>query len=203
MCRCWRDPRLHGAGPHSNLCDRHTERCGRSVAYPQTDTRCDDFLAESYDPQTRARVRLAQRYAAGGASADWSTALTSPDLRTQEVLDRYVRAWETDDVHGLDALLREDATLAMPPSPTWNAGRDAIVRFLSATVLTGATSGLWRLMPAGANAQPAFLLYRRETGSLTPVGVQVLTLAPDHHLASITVFLEPRWVSRFTQAGSS
>jgi hypothetical protein len=56
-------------------------------------------------------------------------------------------------------------------------------------------------MPSGANAQPAFLLYRRnETGALAPAGVQVLTLTPDHHLAAITVFLEPRWVARFTQA---
>ena len=144
----------------------------------------------------RARARLAQRYPTG-TPAYWSAELTPPDPRTQLALERYVRAWETDDVHGLVALLREDATLAMPPSLAWYAGRDAIVRFLSATVLTGATPGLWRLEPSGANAQPAFLLYRRDAaGAFTPAGVQVLTLNPHHQFAAITVFLDPRWVTR-------
>jgi len=34
------------------------------------------------------------------------------------LLARYLKMWETDDVDGLVALLKEDATLSMPPVPS-------------------------------------------------------------------------------------
>jgi hypothetical protein len=39
----------------------------------------------------------------------------------------------------------------------WYAGRDAVVRFLAAAVLTGAAPGLWRLEPTGADVEYAIL----------------------------------------------
>src|ERR1700729_1373683 len=43
-------------------------------------------------------------------------AMAAPDER--ELLDRYVTAFEHDDVDGLVALLREDAVMRMPPGPS-------------------------------------------------------------------------------------
>lgn len=44
----------------------------------------------------------------------------------------------------------EDAVLAMPPEPTWFAGRDAIAAFLAAIPLA-ATTPRHRLVPTRAN----------------------------------------------------
>jgi RNA polymerase sigma-70 factor (ECF subfamily) len=148
----------------------------------------------------RARARIAERYPAGSAAAAFSQRPAPLDAGLQATLDRYVRAWETDDVGGLVALLREDATLAMPPSPTWYAGREAIGRFLSDGILVGTAPGRWRLVPAGANGQPAFAVYQR-TADAAPAyaafGLHVLTLAPAGTIGAITAFLEPRWADQF------
>jgi len=51
---------------------------------------------------------------------------TPLDDSLRPLLERYVQAWESADIDGLVNLLREDATLSMPPLPTWYAGREAI-----------------------------------------------------------------------------
>jgi len=56
------------------------------------------------------------------------------DEHTQSLLELFVKAWESADVDGLVALLKEDAALAMPPSPSWFRGRDAIRVFLAGTI---------------------------------------------------------------------
>src|SRR5262249_37720870 len=45
------------------------------------------------------------------------------DEQTSALLNRYVQAWETADAAALVELLREDATLSMPPLPNWYRGR--------------------------------------------------------------------------------
>ncbi|MGO8958611.1 MAG: sigma-70 family RNA polymerase sigma factor [Streptosporangiaceae bacterium] len=80
-----------------------------------------------------------------------------PDLRG--LLDRYAAAFETADVGSLTELLLEDATMEMPPQPTWYAGREMIGRFLASRVLVRA--GDFRLVPVAANFQPGFAAYWR------------------------------------------
>jgi RNA polymerase sigma-70 factor (ECF subfamily) len=48
-----------------------------------------------------------------------------------EVLQRFIVAFESADIAGLAALLRHDVEVEMPPIPTWFAGRDAVVEFLA------------------------------------------------------------------------
>ena len=63
----------------------------------------------------RARETLEAR------AGRWRPAL--PDEQTtRSLLTRYVQAWERADVPALVSLLREDATLAMPPLPIWLLG---------------------------------------------------------------------------------
>lgn len=112
----------------------------------------------------RARLNLSQRYQ--GQDSDFVTSVTN-DARTRWLLDHFVQAWESADVEGLVALLKEDAMLAMPPSPSWYHGREAIRVFSAGTIfrdegMFGAkASGRWRLLPTRANASPAFGLYQR------------------------------------------
>jgi RNA polymerase sigma-70 factor, ECF subfamily len=60
------------------------------------------------------------------------TTREASDETERRLLERYIEAFETDDVDGLVALLREDATLTMPPEPAVIGAR-AIARFFDAT----------------------------------------------------------------------
>jgi RNA polymerase sigma-70 factor, ECF subfamily len=110
-----------------------------------------------------------------------------------------VQAWESDDVTGLVALLKKDATLSMPPSWFW--GREAIRAVLTSTVF-GSVPKKWRLFPTQANAQPAFALYRADESSsyYQAFGIQVVTLdttAPTGQIAEVIIFNVPSLVTSF------
>jgi RNA polymerase sigma-70 factor, ECF subfamily len=94
------------------------------------------------------------------------------------LLTHYLQAWETDDVDGLVALLKEDATLSMPPVPSWYQGRDAIRCVLSAVLFPPGVQKRWRLSPTHANGQPAFVVYRADEAkrAYRAFAIQVLTL---------------------------
>src|SRR5437762_4033005 len=48
------------------------------------------------------------------------------DTTLRDLVDRYVAAWEGNDVDAVVAMLADDARMTMPPLPSWYAGRDAI-----------------------------------------------------------------------------
>jgi RNA polymerase sigma-70 factor (ECF subfamily) len=136
----------------------------------------------------RARARLAE---AGPVEDD----LAEPEEETRRVLlDRYVNAFTRADSDALVNLLRADVELEMPPIPTWFTGRRAVVAFLAGRVLS---NDLWRLVPACANGQPAFVVYVRvDGGRYEAYGVQVLTLI-GARIARITAFNDPSLVPTF------
>jgi RNA polymerase sigma-70 factor (ECF subfamily) len=142
----------------------------------------------------RARATLAKRYHPLGLEAIEAPALTPP---LQALLDRYVQAWETNDLEALLALLKEDATFSMPSRPQWYSGRDAIRRFFQTGVFIQ-ESGEWRLASAFSNAQPAYALYRRDTsrGVYAYFGLLILTL-DGGAIASAIAFIEPALGERY------
>jgi RNA polymerase sigma-70 factor (ECF subfamily) len=138
----------------------------------------------------RAREQLSQHTLA-------EDELSEPaDPVTRRLLDRYVSAFQNADAAGLAALLRADAVLEMPPVPTWFAGRERVVRFLSGQVLH--RPGRFRLVPVGANGQPAFAEYLiTPDGGYQAFGVQVLTVRGSG-IGRITAFVgQPELVSLF------
>lgn len=138
----------------------------------------------------RARATLARQ----GGAAD--LAVCGLDKGTQSQLDRYVQAWETADVNALLALLKDEATFSMPPIPSWYRGRESIGGLVSATVFSGDANGRWRLLPARANHQPAFGLYRQAQSGYTAYGIQVLTFTGGE-LADIITFRNPALMPYF------
>jgi RNA polymerase sigma-70 factor (ECF subfamily) len=85
-------------------------------------------------------------------------ALREPDDRAvREVIERYIRAFESADVDTLVTLLTDDAVLEMPPVPLWYAGRINYGRFI-ARIFTMRGTG-WRMIPTAANSQPTFAAY--------------------------------------------
>ncbi len=130
----------------------------------------------------RVRETLAKRYSVGEA-------LAPPSKTQKELISRYVSAWEGLDLDGFVALLKEDATYTMPPLAQWYQGRQAIRAFYSKV---WRTYGGFRLLPAGANAQPAFAAYSRDIagGSWSAHSIHVLTLGVDN-IAGLTLFVKP------------
>lgn len=98
----------------------------------------------------RARAALAGCAPQGGAAGGLTPA-------QETLLARYVDAFERYDVDALAALLREDATMSMPPYTLWLRGPAAIKAwFLGRGV--GCRGS--RLVPTAANGLPAFGQYR-------------------------------------------
>jgi RNA polymerase sigma-70 factor (ECF subfamily) len=114
----------------------------------------------------------------------------------RSLVDEYVAAWESGDVDAVVAMLAEDATMTMPPIPTWYAGRESVAAFLERRPLSGKLG--WRLIPARANGQLAFgkYLWNGESGTFIPHGVNVLTLH-GARIDEITAFLTPEAFERF------
>jgi RNA polymerase sigma-70 factor (ECF subfamily) len=112
------------------------------------------------------------------------------------VLDSYVTAFERSDISALTRLLHRDAVLEMPPFLSWFAGRDAVRRFF-AVIWARRKSGAWRMVPTGANRQPAAVAYvRGEDGQLRAHSVSVFTIG-QQGIERIVVFLEPGLFERF------
>jgi RNA polymerase sigma-70 factor, ECF subfamily len=87
---------------------------------------------------------------------------SDPTEEERSLLQRYVDAHEQADASALVELLREDARLTMPPTPTWYDGRAAIVTF-HAEQLFG--PGIrWRFVLTAAHRQPAVAFYTCPSG---------------------------------------
>ena len=148
----------------------------------------------------RARVTLEKNY---HCEQREMVQVHRADTATNTLLARYLQAWETDDVDGLVALLKEDATLSMPPVPSWYRGREAIRSILLAVLFPSGVRNRWRLSPTFANGQPAFVVYRadEETQSYRGFALQVVTLDGSQldlrQVASVTAFLDPELVTSF------
>ncbi len=148
----------------------------------------------------RARKTLSQNY----QNRDPENPVQAvTDEKSQWLLDRFLQAWETADVDGLVALLRADAALAMPPSPSWYQGPEAIRVFVAATVFAddgmfnGKATGRWRLVPTQANTLPAFAFYQRDDNDKYQA-FGITTLDCDAKgLRQIISFIDPSMPSLF------
>jgi RNA polymerase sigma-70 factor, ECF subfamily len=119
-------------------------------------------------------------------STDPASAL---DEEQQELLARYVEAFERYDMDALTSLIQEDATQSMPPYELWLRGRENMFRFW---VGPGASCRGSRVIPAvSANGSPAFGQYRPSpTGDgYDPWALQVVEIA-DGQIVEITFFLD-------------
>ena len=137
----------------------------------------------------RARAQLAQALPAEDELAEPA----EPDRRA--LVDRFAAALENADVTALAQLLAEDVALEMPPALTWFTGRPAVVAFTASQLLT--EPGALRLVPVAANGQPAFAVYRRESGTAYHAhALQVLTVTATG-IARIVAFTEPGLFASF------
>ncbi|HEY8471863.1 MAG TPA: RNA polymerase subunit sigma-70 [Natronosporangium sp.] len=134
----------------------------------------------------RARATLAT--AAPGAGSALSD-------HEQQLLRRFVDAWERCDIPALAAVLREDVELRMPPEPSI-AGRDRVTHFFATVPAHGRLDQI-RLVVTGANRQPAVAAYLRDWGERCQgYGIMVFTVA-DGAISVIHGFPRPDLFDRF------
>ena len=143
----------------------------------------ESSLASVNSALQRAREKMRSQY----GSLERQTGVA--DKAQRALIDRYVRAWETADLDGFVALLRDDATFAMPPRREWYEGHDAIRRFFAN--VWAAYDG-FRLAPTGANGEPAFGLYAysKAEGLWKAHSLQMLSIR-DGGISALMFFLQP------------
>jgi RNA polymerase sigma-70 factor (ECF subfamily) len=108
----------------------------------------------------------------------------------RDLVHRYVKAFEDDDIDGLVALLRADATLRMPPQSSV-IGALRIARFFRDTVAGGDLSRI-KLTPIRANGGPAVQIQLAgEDQRLVPHGISLLEIS-DGQIAAINAFPDAR-----------
>ena len=135
----------------------------------------------------RARATLQDRLPE--RRAEWAPS-SGQSEEERELLRRYVEAHERADADALAELLREDARLAMPPHPTWYAGREAIITAMRQGF--DPDFGRLRTLVAAANMQPAAAHYLRAPGesAYRPLALDVLRLEGGR-VAEIDSFVFP------------
>jgi RNA polymerase sigma-70 factor (TIGR02960 family) len=108
-----------------------------------------------------------------------------PDAE-QDIVTRWVTAWQAGDVDAIVSMLSDQARYCMPPLAEWYAGPEAIRAFLAA----GPLRSRWRFLPTHANGQLAFgtYLWDDTANAYLPGGLDVLSLRGGE-VAEIVAFL--------------
>jgi RNA polymerase sigma-70 factor (ECF subfamily) len=140
----------------------------------------------------RARATVRERVP---AQSQQSTLRALGEDSVRELVDRYVDAWERDDVDAFVAMLTEDATFTMPPLASWYQGRESIARWATDWPLSGPWR--WRVVRTRANGQPAlgFYAWNEQERRHRPFALNVLSFR-GQLVSDVTAFIarsaEPR-----------
>ena len=134
-------------------------------------------VAESLEMSVTAVNSALQRARATLAAKNVASADEPLSDSQAELLEKYMDAFHEYDVDALVALMRQDATLSMPPYTLWLQGPDAIRAWL-----LGRGSGCRgsKLVRTDACGSPAFAQYRRSAeGAYHAWSLTVLELDGD------------------------
>jgi RNA polymerase sigma-70 factor (ECF subfamily) len=144
-------------------------------------------LLETSDASVNSALQRARATIAASNITD-TDPVKPMDAAQQELLDRYLDAFERYDMDSLTSLIHEDAMQSMPPYELWLRGRDEILAFWQGQ---GAACAGSRLLPTVANGRPAFGQYRRnpDGDGYHPWALQILEFA-DGELVELSFFLD-------------
>ncbi|TYB49348.1 sigma-70 family RNA polymerase sigma factor [Actinomadura chibensis] len=152
--------------------------------------------AELLETSAAAVNSALQRARAGlsGVAVTEEEVAEPDDAAVNDLLDRYVRSFETADVGALVTLLTDDAALEMPPVPHWYRGRHSYGLFMVRLFEWRGTG--WRMVRTTANGQPALVAYLLSDGVYRLHTLQVLTVEGGR-VARNVVFTDARVFSAF------
>jgi RNA polymerase sigma-70 factor (ECF subfamily) len=140
----------------------------------------------------RARKQLDDRLPERSQQA---TLRSLGDERVREIASDYATALEQGDTDAVLALVSDDITWAMPPTPTWYRGREEIRRFIEA----GPNTVRWRHRFTRANGQLAVAgyIWDEEREVYDGFVIDVVTLREDGLIGSVDAFIDSAWMRRF------
>ena len=141
-------------------------------------------VAESLDMSVAAVNSALQRARATLAARNPSVMPRDLTAEQQQVVARYVEAFERYDVDALTKLLHEEATMNMPPYELWLQGHESIAAWFLGH---GSGCRCSRLVPVAACGAPAFAQYRQNGAE--PWALIVLDLDGDR-ITGMTSFLD-------------
>ncbi|MGH7440774.1 MAG: RNA polymerase subunit sigma-70 [Polyangiaceae bacterium] len=107
----------------------------------------------------RARAALRERVGSGGRRDDEAVVVDATSERNDELLGKFLRAFEALDLPRLVEILHEDIVVSMPPSPTWLRGKADASTFFAARPFVSLANRSRRLVTTSANGQPALAFY--------------------------------------------
>jgi len=143
----------------------------------------------------RARSQLE---AVGPTSSD---PLTPPDsAEAQDLLDRYIAAFEAYDIDRLVELFTAEAIWEMPPYTGWYQGPQNIITLIHQQC-PAESPGDMRMIPLIANGQPAAAMYMRAGDLHLPFQLHVLDINEDR-VSHVVAFLDGALFPKFGLPGS-
>jgi RNA polymerase sigma-70 factor (ECF subfamily) len=137
------------------------------------------------------------------ARAALNAAAMDPDVfgdregTDEEVVERYMAAFERADVEGLVRLLADEVVLEMPPMWNWYVGPGAYGRFMVRVFAMRGTE--WRVVPVSANRGSAMAAYVREGEGYVLHTLQIFTVERGT-LVRTTVYQDPAVFALFDLA---
>lgn len=126
-------------------------------------------------------------------SEEYSLMDAQPD---QELLSRYVEAFERFDIGALVDLFHEEGHMSMPPFSMWVRGKEHLFKFYS---LTRSHCDGSRFIPTNVNGgYPAFAQYipSKDKSCLVPWGIHVIVMK-DKKIFHIENFINTKLFARF------
>lgn len=143
----------------------------------------------------RARSQLE----AVGPSAE--DQLAQPDsAEAQDLLARYIAAFETYDIDRLVDMFTAEAIWEMPPYTGWYQGAGSIITLIHQQC-PAEGSGDMRMLPLIANGQPAAAMYMRAGEVHVPFQLHVLDVR-DGKVSHVVAFLDDALFTKFGLPGS-
>ncbi len=160
-------------------------------------------VAEAIGATTTAVNSLLQRArsqldAVGPSSSDPLAAPDSPE--TQDLLARYIAAFETYDIDRLVELFTAEAIWEMPPFAGWYQGARDIVTLIHQQC-PAESAGDMRLLPLVANGQPGAAMYMRAGAVHVPFQLHVLDVRGGR-VSHVVAFLDEALFAKFGLPGS-
>jgi RNA polymerase sigma-70 factor (ECF subfamily) len=120
----------------------------------------------------RARAAIEERVP---EQSQQETLRSLGDEELREIVDRYVDAWESNDVETFVSMLAEDANFTMPPLATWYRTREGIGIWAAGSSMSGDWN--WKAVVTRANGQPALAFYAWDENekAYMPFALNVIT----------------------------
>jgi RNA polymerase sigma-70 factor (ECF subfamily) len=145
----------------------------------------DTTVASVNSALQRARSTVGARMPAASQQANLQVI---GDRALDDLVRRYISAWERNDVDAFTGLLTADASFAMPPLGTWYAPRETVATWARESSLSGAWR--WKAVLTRANAQPALAFYAWDAEAAThlPFALNLLSLSGEL-VCDVTAFI--------------